>query len=629
LSIPLVFPDDVKLEWDAVDAPTLSGYKLYYGSASGSYQTTIDVGNVTTFTVTGLNPGTYYFAVSAYDTTGNESGFSNEISTTIVDTTAPVISGVQASVITAVSASVLWTTDEPSDSQIEYGTTTAYRSTTSVNPTLVTSHSQTIAGLSPGTLYHFHVKSRDASGNLAVSPDFAFTTLASPPVISNMTASAITTSSAVISWTTDKLSDSQVEYGTTIAYGSSTPLNNPVAFQKVTAHALPLTGLSGGTLYHFRVKSRDTSGNLGISGDFTFTTLSSAPVISSMTAFAITISSALISWTTDKPANSQVEYGITAAYGSSTTLDTTLVTAHAQTIAGLSAGTLYHFHVKSRDASGNLAVSPDFTFTTLASPPVISNVTASAVTISSALISWTTDKPANSQVEYGITAVYGSSTTLDTTLVTAHAQTIAGLSAGTLYHFHVKSTDASGNLTVSPDFTFTTFSEPFISAVNASAITTSDATITWTTDEPSDSQVWYGTTTANGMRAPLIVSIIARVTAHSVLLTGLTSNTLYHFKVRSMDTAGRIAFSDDFTFITPPSDITIAAIATNAGSGIISSTGGISRTTEASPTDESSWANRLPAMTPPPSDPPQKTYKPDPPDGVTGRTSSQSSALTP
>jgi hypothetical protein len=58
----------------------LAGYKLYYGESSGTYTTTIDVGNLTTYTLQGLEVGhTYYIAVSAYDAAGNESALSAEL----------------------------------------------------------------------------------------------------------------------------------------------------------------------------------------------------------------------------------------------------------------------------------------------------------------------------------------------------------------------------------------------------------------------------------------------------------------------------------------------------------------------------------------------------------------------
>jgi hypothetical protein len=92
------------------------------------------------------------------------------------DTTAPVISGGTASGITAFSSVITWTTDEPATSQVEYGLTTAYGTTTTLDSTLVTSHSVTLSGLSADTTYHYRVKSRDAAGNEAVSEDNAFTT---------------------------------------------------------------------------------------------------------------------------------------------------------------------------------------------------------------------------------------------------------------------------------------------------------------------------------------------------------------------------------------------------------------------------------------------------------------------
>jgi len=72
------------LQWDAVTFPTLSGYRVYYGTAPRSYQQAagagVNVGNVNNFTVTGLGNGTrYYFAVTAYDSSNNESGYSNEV----------------------------------------------------------------------------------------------------------------------------------------------------------------------------------------------------------------------------------------------------------------------------------------------------------------------------------------------------------------------------------------------------------------------------------------------------------------------------------------------------------------------------------------------------------------------
>jgi hypothetical protein len=84
---------DVKLAWDANNESILSGYKIYWGAASKSYSNSLDVGNVTSYTVSGLSSGTYYFAVTAYSIYGDETGYSNEASTTVTasDTSAPSI----------------------------------------------------------------------------------------------------------------------------------------------------------------------------------------------------------------------------------------------------------------------------------------------------------------------------------------------------------------------------------------------------------------------------------------------------------------------------------------------------------------------------------------------------------
>ena len=71
---------DVTIAWDANSEPDLDGYIVYYGTASGDYSNSFDVGNKTEHPLNGLSAGTtYYFAVKAYDTSDNQSDFSKEL----------------------------------------------------------------------------------------------------------------------------------------------------------------------------------------------------------------------------------------------------------------------------------------------------------------------------------------------------------------------------------------------------------------------------------------------------------------------------------------------------------------------------------------------------------------------
>jgi len=69
------------LVWDANQETDLAGYKVYYGTSSGEYIDSIDVEDVTAYRLDNLlEEVTYYVAVTAYDTSGNESDFSEEVS---------------------------------------------------------------------------------------------------------------------------------------------------------------------------------------------------------------------------------------------------------------------------------------------------------------------------------------------------------------------------------------------------------------------------------------------------------------------------------------------------------------------------------------------------------------------
>jgi hypothetical protein len=285
--------------------------------------------------------------------------------------TGPVAANIKAANITNTGATIGWTTDTVSHSQVEYGKTTAYGTLSYQSSATGTTHQISLTGLTAGTLYHYRVKSKDdATGLTGVSGDNTFTTTggAAPagPVAGAVAATNITDTGATIGWTTDKTSRSQVEYGPTAAYGAKTYQSSAVG----TLHQVPVSGLKAGTLYHYRVLSKDdATGLTGVSGDYTFMTTGGAAassVISNVHVTGLTTSGATVVWNTTTNSHSQVEYGTTTGYGSLSYLSTATGTLHQVPLTGLRSKTTYHYRVRSLDsATGQTAISGDATFTTL------------------------------------------------------------------------------------------------------------------------------------------------------------------------------------------------------------------------------------------------------------------------
>ena len=135
-------------------------------------------------------------------------------------------------------------------------------------------------------------------------------------------------------------------------------------------------------------------------------------------------------------------------------------------------------------------------------------------------------------------------------------QVTLSATAATGYTFDFWDGDASGSaatITITMDSDksiiahFADTTPPVISGVDISHITESNATINWVTDEPATSQVEYGQTDAYGLTSALDEEL---TTSHSLALIGLTANTTYHFRLKSVDKAGNISVSEDSTFTT-------------------------------------------------------------------------------
>ena len=96
--------------------------------------------------------------------------------TTNPDTTPPIISNIQVADITTSAATVSWSTNEPANTWLRSGTSTAY-SRGDVYSLRVVRHQVKLSGLLSGTTYHYEARSGDPSGNYAISNDFTFTTV--------------------------------------------------------------------------------------------------------------------------------------------------------------------------------------------------------------------------------------------------------------------------------------------------------------------------------------------------------------------------------------------------------------------------------------------------------------------
>jgi len=370
----------------------------------------------------------------------------------ILDTGLPVISGITVSGVTPKTALITWSTGEKADSVVDYGPTADYGMSDSDGP-FVIFHSVLLTNLTPGTTYHFRAASRDMAGNgPAHSDDRSFTTTRKddfiPPMISDVQVMGVTDRLAVIGWRTNEPADSAVEYRPSAVYG-----RNAADGRFVLVHSLTLDGLSPSTSYHFRVLSRDASGNgPSFCPDMSFSTLSlpdtKPPAISGVEIVAVSDKLAVISWRTDEAADSSIEFGTGAPYGRTAT-DPSLLLFHQLTLNGLEPSTTYHFRVGSTDASGNgPSNSGDLTFTTKTlpdtTPPVVSGIRISNLTGSSALITWKTDEAADSFLEFGTTDSYGIPVE-DDTFTVHHSLLLLNLTPGRTYHFRVYSSDPSGN----------------------------------------------------------------------------------------------------------------------------------------------------------------------------------------
>ena len=264
----------------------------------------------------------------------------------------------------------------------------------------------------------------------------------------------------------------------------------------------------------------------------------------------ITDTSAVIEWETDEPSNSVVDID------GATLTDETLVTHHEIAVSDLFADTEYFVSVSSTDGQGNGPITGSSTFQTLVTPdtqaptfidgPIVVNITHDRATVI-----FEADEPVTAS-----TSLYqGGAFVREVPSVLNHEHEVVldTLLAETLYEVIVVIMDAAGNgPTVSAPLEFTTLALPdavapfILTGPHITDISTTGATVTWTTNEPANSGVSYNDGVAYG-----VVTGQDFVTEHQVTLASLLPQTLYNVTVSSTDVRGNgPTLSEVVTFTT-------------------------------------------------------------------------------
>jgi hypothetical protein len=417
---------------------------------------------------------TYYWRVGTVDTSPESiasPSYTNAVSLIPKGkylTPASLVSGPTVTDISTKRATINWVTSRDSDSRVAYGVSSGnYYSVEGAVSTPVTEHTIQLQNLRASTTYFYIVRWTDEDGNVGESQELQFRTSAQPTA-TDVKESGIGLFSALISYTVKGAKAVKIEYGKSLSYGAQISTNTST---NSSSYSVELTDLEDGVVYHYRINMQDLEGDWYPMEDNLFKTLPRPRVtnIDLQQARNTASSTVVVSWKTNVEASSILTYH-TEVIGarSHESVDPKYITgAHKMTISGLSDDSTYVLQIKARDHYGNEAVSDLIHFTTATDtrPPGISSLIVDgenstiqgdltqADTGVQLVVSWTTDEPATSQVEFaeGAGSTYTNKTFEDSTLTTEHLVVIPNLTPAKVYHLRVISKDRSGNETVSYD----------------------------------------------------------------------------------------------------------------------------------------------------------------------------------
>ena len=568
---------NVTIEWDA-NAEAVDGYKLHYqadtsgppfnGTGADQGPSPIDVGNVTTYSVTGLPDGpTYYFSVTAYK--GElESGYSNVVSTGSTDTTAPTVTSanpasgsVDIGIDTAITAVFSEAMDASSITTTTFSLDNGATGTVSYDSTSRTARYSPSSSLNYNTIYTVTITTgvKDVAGNaIASNYSWSFTTANAPdlepPSVSSTTPADSATSvsiDATVSVIFSEVLNCDTITGRFYLTGNGVNVSGNTTCFETEVTFTPSNSLGYGTTYTATLSAgiSDFAGNamVGYSWSFTTEADTTAPaIVSGLSGTAVSETGIDLSW-----AASTDNVGVTGykIFRNGGLIGTSTTTSYSDT--GLNAQTTYTYEVSGYDASDNESVrSSAVSVQTL-------DTTSPAVNITSPL-----SGAGEVAIDTSITASFSeqmdaSTITIATFTLSVDGSNLQGivtysgttatftpsenLVSGQDYQAEILSEvqDVAGNsmasshvwsFSTSPPSSDTTAPEAVTGLIIVSIISETGVNISWT---PSTDNV-----AVTGYKVFRDGDLIGTSTTTSYSDTGLSAQTTYSYEVSAYDAAG-------------------------------------------------------------------------------------------
>jgi len=563
------------VNWNA--SATATGYYLDVASDGGfaafvDGYVAKDIGNVTSFEVTGLTSNTtYYYRVRAYNG-GGESSNSIIISAKTLVEPPPAPIANEATDISQTSFTANWSSS---------GTATGYYldvATDNIFTSFVTDYenldvsdvlSYNITGLSPSTAYFYRVRAYNDGGAGIYSDTILVTTLlmTAPPAPVANEAPYVGQTDFTAGWTS---SAAATGYYLDIAADNTftafiTGYNNKDVLNVLT---FSITGLTANTTYYYRIRAYNAGGTSASSNTISVTTLSvppeppPAPVVNDATD--ITQTSFTANWnSTDRATGYKLDVATNNAFSVFVTgyNNKDITNTNNFNITGLTANTTYYYRVCAYNSGGTSANSGTITLTTIPYPPSPPTCTsANSITQTSFTANWNASTGATG---YFLDVAMDNSFTVFVTgcenidVLNVLNFNISGLAVNTYYYYRVRAYNTGGTSANSNTITVTTLLNPppapsAPTALSATGITQTGFTARWNT---SSTATGYRIDIASNNSFTSFLSgyydiDVGNVTSTPV--TGLTAGSTYYYRVRAYNSSGSSNNSNYIAITTLP-----------------------------------------------------------------------------